>query len=461
MLTPSGPGQSPGSLQPGPQKRWLGPRINRVPAIAFMVIVGCVLGAVAYTLKVAHERQERTVQLHQAQPAPADASTALKGAPSGFIERPGYKPAAYPIVKPIESKPAAPPEKPPPPDDNGREDARKAAWRKYWANWQQVRDDRFERRHKALSAKTAVELDQNSGEAPAGAGRASSAAAPAATPVSASAGPQNGLNGYAGWAGYGGFPGGGGFFPGLGPAPQIDTEAQQQKIDFANQQGDLGKNDVVPTVHHPAIPNALMAGSYIKVVSENEINSDVPGSALGRVTESVYDTAGGHCVLVPAGSKVIGHYNSQVSAGQSRLPGVMTRIIFPDGSSQAIGAMEAADNGGSAGWQDQIDRHLIEKFSSAFIAGLFGASIQLSVPHNATYNNGYNAQQVIGASLGQQMGQLGQQIAQQNLSIPNTITIRAGYEYTIITDKDILMKPWSCDGRHIHQSLPIMNVSDQ
>jgi hypothetical protein len=50
-------------------------------------------------------------------------------------------------------------------------------------------------------------------------------------------------------------------------------------------------------------------------------------------------------------------------------------------------------------------------------------------------------------------------MALQNLSIPNTIEIRAGYNGTMITDKDIHITPWSCgDSRHRSASLPIMQI---
>jgi type IV secretory pathway VirB10-like protein len=300
--------------------------------------------------------------------------------------------------------------------------------------------------------KTSVEVGGR-GSAETG-GPSSPAAAPAAAPH----GVANLGNG-AGGGGFGGLFGGG--FPGLGlgQTAQIDREGQEQKIDFAGQKGDLGKNDVVPTVGKPPDPYAVMAGSFVKFTTINEVNSDVPGSTIGMVTESVYNTSNGSCVLIPSGSKLIGHYNSVVSTGQSRLPGVLTRIIFPDGSSQAIGAMEMADNAGSAGMDDQINRHLIQKFGSAAIAGLFGAGIYLAVPHNTGFNNGIDATQIIGASLAQQIGQTGQQITQQNLSIPNTITIRAGYNGTMITDKDIHIQPWECDGSRGASVLPIMSVS--
>jgi type IV secretion system protein VirB10 len=264
-----------------------------------------------------------------------------------------------------------------------------------------------------------------------------------------------GAGGFGG--GFPGFGGGGGF--GLGQTAQIDREGQEQKIGFAGQTGDLGKNDVVPTVRKPADPYALMAGSFVKFTTINEVNSDVPGSTIGRVTESAYNTSDGTCVLIPQGSLLIGHYNSVISTGQSRLPGVLTRVIFPDGSSQAMGAFEMADNAGSAGMDDLINRHLIQKFGSAAIAGILGAGIYLAVPHNNSFNNGYDAQQVIGASLAQQLGQTGQQITQQNLQIPNTITIRQGNLGTMIMDKDLhISPPWECNGSR-RSRLPIMSVS--
>lgn len=448
MITPP----QPPAMLPPPKKRWIGRRLNRVPAIIF-IVAGCVIAsAVAYTLHERSVEEARRRALAHAQPSAADASGVLKDAPSGYIKPTVFNLAhATPVEKEkIEATPKTTP------DDNGREAARKQAWNKYWDNYGKIHQERFDKRHEAMTSKTTVEHAVAAAGAGAAAPEASAQPASANRPVSG--GP---LGGYSGFNGYGGVPGLGGFWGGLGQAPQIDTAAQQQKIDFANQKGDLGKNDILPTVHKPPIPNALMAGSYIKMVAENEVNSDVPGSALGRVTESVYNTAGGHCVLIPQGSKIIGHYNSEVSNGQTRLPGVMTRIIFPDGSSQAIGAMEAADNAGSAGWQDQVDRHLLLKFGSAAVAGLFGAAIQLSVPQNSGFHNGYSPEQIIGASLGQQMGELGQEMARQNLAIPNTIVIRAGYPYTIITDKDVIMQPWSCDGKGSHSTIPIMSVSDQ
>ena len=424
-----------------------------------IVIVGA---AVVYSL---YQRSSWVQDRLLTQAPPTGADNPFKDNNQGWVPNERYQ-RAEKIPVSTEQLPAQKKAEPPPEDDNGLEAHRKKAWDDYWKDVEKVRQDHFDKRKDALTNLSTAQ-PTTSGEK----GETKTAAAePPSHPMASSgglnAGGWSGGLSPAAWGGggFGGVPGyGGGFgFPGI-TTPQIDREGQEQKITFAGQTGDLGKNDVVPTVRKPPIPNALMAGSFVKFHTINESNSDVPGSQIGMVSEAVYNTSDGTCVLIPQGSRLIGHYNSAVSTGQDRLPGVLTRIIFPDGSSQAIGAMESADAAGSAGQEDIVNRHLAQKFGGAALAGLFGAGIYLAVPHD---NNGYNnnnnaATSIIGASLAQQLGQVGQQISLQALSIPNTITIRAGYNGTMITDKDIVITPWDCPGQSRHSILPIMAVDDQ
>ena len=144
-------------------------------------------------------------------------------------------------------------------------------------------------------------------------------------------------------------------------------------------------------------------------------------------------------------AKVVGVYDNVVSAGQGRLPSVITRIIFPDSSSISIGAMPAADQAGFAGLHDQVDRHLWEKFGNALIVAVAGTGIQLSQPQGRG-QGGYDSQQLIAGSLGQQFGALGQEVARSGLAIPNTVRIRPGYRFTIQVTKDMVLRPY-VDGR--------------
>ncbi|MDR3077075.1 MAG: hypothetical protein LBU26_07205, partial [Synergistaceae bacterium] len=83
----------------------------------------------------------------------------------------------------------------------------------------------------------------------------------------------------------------------------------------------------------PVSKYELSAGSIISGVMVGGINSDLPGTILGQVTQNVYDTATGAHLLIPQGARMVGAYDSHVVYGQSRLLVVWNRIIFPDGTS--------------------------------------------------------------------------------------------------------------------------------
>ena len=46
-----------------------------------------------------------------------------------------------------------------------------------------------------------------------------------------------------------------------------------------------------------------MAGTIISAALLTGINSDLPGQVIASVTEAVYDTATGRCLLIPQGSR--------------------------------------------------------------------------------------------------------------------------------------------------------------
>jgi type IV secretion system protein VirB10 len=136
-----------------------------------------------------------------------------------------------------------------------------------------------------------------------------------------------------------------------------------------------------------------------------------------------------------------------VTNGQNRIPTVITRIIFPDSRSIPIGAMPAADQAGFAGLHDQVDTHLWEKFGNAMILAIGSAGIQLSQGTGQS-TNGYNAQQIGAADIGQQFGELGQEYARSGLAIPNTLRIRNGYNFVVQARKTWCYGPiWSADRR--------------
>jgi type IV secretion system protein TrbI len=56
------------------------------------------------------------------------------------------------------------------------------------------------------------------------------------------------------------------------------------------------------------------------------VNSDLPGLIRALVRENVYDTVTGRYVPIPAGSTLVGIYNSHIGYGQNALQAVWRRV---------------------------------------------------------------------------------------------------------------------------------------
>ncbi|WLT40252.1 hypothetical protein NON20_23990 (plasmid) [Synechocystis sp. B12] len=200
--------------------------------------------------------------------------------------------------------------------------------------------------------------------------------------------------------------------------------------------------DYLPTGRKPLVSAfEVKAGTVIPGVMIGGINSDLPGQIIGQVSENVWDTATGRHLLIPQGSRLLGTYSNQVTRGQSRVLVGWQRIIYPDGSSLDIEGMPGVDQAGAGGFRDKVNNHYGRVFGDALLMSLFAAGIQLSQPE-AQVGGSYDSQQIVAASLGQQLGQAGMQITQRNLNIQPTLEIRPGYRFNVMVTRDFVVRPW-------------------
>jgi type IV secretion system protein TrbI len=224
---------------------------------------------------------------------------------------------------------------------------------------------------------------------------------------------------------------------------------QQQKSSFGTQNGKpeseyLGRARTAPLGKYE-----VKAGWLIPAVLEQQLNSDLPGLIRALVRENVYDTSSGRYILIPAGSTLIGIYNSHIGYGQNALQAVWRRLIFPDGSSISIGGFEGDDSEGAAGFRDQVDNHWGRILSGALLTSLFAAGIELSQGTNSSVLQSPSPGQQVGQAVGQQVGQLGVEVTRRNLNVQPTIIVRPGYRFFVRVEKDILFDgPYSAMARH-------------
>jgi type IV secretory pathway VirB10-like protein len=219
---------------------------------------------------------------------------------------------------------------------------------------------------------------------------------------------------------------------------------QEQKGDF-KQQHNKEESEYLGREREAARGRyEVKAGWLIPAVLEQQLNSNLPGLIRALVRENVYDTVTGRYVLIPAGSTLVGIYNSHVGYGQKALQAVWRRVIFPDGSSLSLGGFEGDDSEGAAGFRDQVDNHWGGIFSGALLTSLFAAGIQISQGQNSSVLTQPSYGQQIGQAVGQQVGQVGVEVTRRNLNIQPTIIVRPGYRFFVRVEKDLLFKaPYS------------------
>ena len=216
--------------------------------------------------------------------------------------------------------------------------------------------------------------------------------------------------------------------------------------------------DPAVTLHPPASAFSVMAGSVIPAVLVSGINSDLPGPILAQVSQNVFDSATGKYLLVPQGSRLIGVYQNASAYGQQRVEIAWQRLIFPNTSSMNLPQMPGADQGGYAGFTDQVNNHYLRTFGTAALMSLISAGQM--VGQMATFGGGgasygpygyYQPNQWAMASrdgwvsASGQFGAVGQQMIGKGMNRPPTIEIRPGYQFNVMVTEDLCL-PRSLQG---------------
>ncbi|MBK8198994.1 MAG: TrbI/VirB10 family protein [Acidobacteria bacterium] len=213
-----------------------------------------------------------------------------------------------------------------------------------------------------------------------------------------------------------------------------DPNLQSRKTAFASEQ----KSNPVynpDRVQDPLSPYQLMAGSLIPASLITGINSDLPGTVIAQVTESVYDTVRGQHLLIPQGSRLIGRYQSEVSFGQDRTLVVWDRILMPDGSSVTI-SEPGTDASGYAGLEDRTDHHWDKVFAAAGLATLLGIGAELGPDEDD------DIERAIRRGTTDTVNEAGQRAVDRSLGVQPSIKVRPGWPVRVIVTKDLVLRPF-------------------
>jgi hypothetical protein len=195
----------------------------------------------------------------------------------------------------------------------------------------------------------------------------------------------------------------------------------------------------------------LTADRYIPAVLENTVNSQLPGRAIAVVERPVFGEDG-RMVLIPAGSRVIGHYRAQSKYGLARLDISWSRILRPDGGNINLEA-DAADVMGRAGIPGDLDERLAAKYGSSFLVSVIGAASDWALANSSTAvtsplggTTTVESGRTIAANrFGNDMDRLAQRMVEDNIDVRPVLTVPQGTRLLIIPTEDI----WLRDPDHL------------
>lgn len=191
-------------------------------------------------------------------------------------------------------------------------------------------------------------------------------------------------------------------------------------------------------MEHPLTPYAIQAGTVIPAVLETEVNSDFAGGVRARIARDVYDTRLQQHLLVPKGSVVVGSSGSAAQVGQSRMAVVWDRLLFPDGRSMTLGALETKDARGASGVPGAVDNHYFKIFTNAFLVSAIGAGVGIATyDAQPSYFERPSPGAVVGGSVAEEMGSVSSELLRRGMHIPPTITLPAGQPFHIFVQRDM------------------------
>lgn len=219
---------------------------------------------------------------------------------------------------------------------------------------------------------------------------------------------------------------------------QQDQNGQLNKESFMDQHGKAGY--LANAVVTQQSPYELKRGSVIPATLITGVSSDLPGRITAQVGQHVYDSATGHYLLIPQGSKLMGRYDSKVSFGQSRVLVIWTDLILPNGSTLQLGGFPGMDTDGYGGFTDQVDNKYVQTYGSAALIAMIGAGMNMALPQQSgnTLSTSQSSSDAARQSFVQTFGQMASQTVQKNMNVQPTLTIRPGYVFNVLVEQDII-----------------------
>jgi type IV secretion system protein VirB10 len=182
--------------------------------------------------------------------------------------------------------------------------------------------------------------------------------------------------------------------------------------------------DIVGAKAGPALDrDLLLMPGIIQCILDTGINSTFPGPLMCHLDAPVISA--GNVVLMEKGTQIIGSYSADVKQGQYRMLAVTATAYTPNGVPVPLGG-PFADGLGVTGLEaDNVNNHVLQRFGGAVMLSLAEGAMGIAQAAVSKGGNSY-----VSFSSGG-VGSLAQEILQNTINIPPTITKNQGDEVSL------------------------------
>lgn len=181
----------------------------------------------------------------------------------------------------------------------------------------------------------------------------------------------------------------------------------------------------------------LYPGVVLPATTVTAVNTQLPGTVIAQVTNPVWGRNGR--LAVPAGSRLVGQYNTSVTNGQTRVLVAFERVIFPDGREIVLGNSQAVGPQGASGVKGKVDDHFWTMLGSSLLVAMVdqgvaavGPTQSVTSPTGSTYRSpAQSGAQVFANSAGK--------VLSPYMNMQPTAVIPPGTAIDVLVNKTILM----------------------
>lgn len=183
------------------------------------------------------------------------------------------------------------------------------------------------------------------------------------------------------------------------------------------------------------VSNTIVQGTIISAILETAINTELPGNIRAQVMRPVYSFDGQN-VLMPAGTRLIGTYNSKISIAQKQVLIAWNRAITPEGKSVKLAAT-GIDRLGRGGQEGNVDSRFGQRFGTAVLITSIAAIPSFLANEDANGNSTTGAATGVAQDVSDDLKDTTEDVLEDYLKLPPIIRIPQGTPLNVLVNQDL------------------------